>query len=96
MLGEATLGILKPLFAGPLPYRGGDLSVSFASAGGFGRMDGDVSVDLFDVMGRHVRRLASGRFPIGTHATTWDGRDAQGRAVASGVDFVRLTSAGLS
>jgi len=51
---------------------------------------GDVSLTVFDVKGRLVRTLASGRHDAGTHAATWDGRDDRGVAMGSGVYMVRL------
>jgi hypothetical protein len=44
-----------------------------------------VRIDLFDSRGRHVRTLADTRFGPGLHGVPWSGRDAAGRAVASGV-----------
>jgi subtilisin-like proprotein convertase family protein len=51
---------------------------------------GDVSLDVFDVGGRRVATLASGRFEAGTHRVVWEGRDHRGRAVSSGIYFYRL------
>lgn len=50
------------------------------------------TVDVFDVRGAHVRRLAEGMFPAGPSTVSWDARDASGRAVPAGVYFVALTS----
>lgn len=49
-----------------------------------------VDLSVFDVQGRHVRRLASGDRPAGRMVATWDGRDDRGRLVASGLYLVRL------
>jgi hypothetical protein len=50
-----------------------------------------VSVSLYDLAGRRVRTLTSGRrWDAGSHALTWEGRDDRGQAVASGVYFTRL------
>jgi hypothetical protein len=49
-----------------------------------------VSLTVHDVMGRRVTVLASGRHETGRHSVMWDGRDASGREVASGVYFARL------
>ncbi len=51
-----------------------------------------LSVDVFDVRGALVRRLAEGTFDAGTHVVTWDGTDAGGRPVASGMYVYRLTA----
>ncbi len=53
-----------------------------------------VSLDVYDLGGRLVRRLASGSVTAGAHEARWDGRDAAGRAVAGGVYFYRLASGG--
>lgn len=45
----------------------------------------DVALDIYDVSGRIVRRLASGSEPAGLRSVTWDGSDAQGQRVSSGV-----------
>jgi hypothetical protein len=45
------------------------------------------SLDVFDIGGRHLRRLAAGAFGAGQHQFDWDGKDDDGRALASGVCF---------
>ena len=47
-------------------------------------------VEVYDVMGRLVRKLFDGAATAGLHAVTWDGRDEQGRRAGSGLYFVRL------
>jgi hypothetical protein len=49
----------------------------------------DVTVDIHDARGARVQRVFSGSLEAGERALSWDGRDAQGRTVASGVYFVR-------
>ena len=44
-----------------------------------------VSLRVFDVSGRLVRTLAEGPYLAGRHTVSWDGRDASGKPVASGV-----------
>ena len=53
---------------------------------------GEVSLTLYNVLGRKVRTLVDGVHSQGTFTTTWDGRDDQGRRVSSGVYFCRLTT----
>jgi len=48
-----------------------------------------VRMVLFDVRGRLVRTLVEGERDAGAHRVVWDGTDEQGRAVSSGVYFVR-------
>lgn len=52
-----------------------------------------VDLRVFDVAGRPVARLLDGwTARPGTHEVVWDGRDAAGKAVASGMYFYRLES----
>lgn len=53
---------------------------------------GAIKLELFDIGGRKVRTLADCNFDTGEHELVWDGRNDQGRAVASGVYIYRLTS----
>ena len=45
---------------------------------------------IYDVTGRKVRTLTEATLPRGRHQAHWDGRDADGRQVASGIYFLRL------
>jgi len=94
LLGETSLRQLKPLAAWPLPYRGGSLTVTFATAGGLGTGGAKTEVSIFDVRGRLVKRLARGAYPQGYNVAMWDGRDDQGRKVGSGIYFLRAISLG--
>jgi hypothetical protein len=51
---------------------------------------GSASLAIYDATGARVRQLVTGRSESGSHRRTWDGRDEQGREVASGAYFVRL------
>jgi hypothetical protein len=51
-----------------------------------------VRLEIFDVTGRLVRRLVDGPLPPGPHEFAWDGRAADGRAVAHGLYFYRMTA----
>jgi len=55
---------------------------------------GPVELSVYDVAGRLVATLADGVLPAGPHRAAWDGTDAAGTAVGSGVYFVRLECAG--
>lgn len=78
-----------PIDVFPNPFGAGELTVVFATAGGLGGGAGQAVVSVYDVAGRLVRKLADDRFNAGVQTVTWDGRDANGRLVASGVYFVR-------
>lgn len=50
-------------------------------------------LDVFDLQGRRVRRLADRRLPAGATVIPWDGRDEGGRRVRGGLYFARLVTA---
>lgn len=50
----------------------------------------DVTLDVLDLRGRRVARLAAGRHEPGRHQVTWTARDDGGRPVASGVYVMQL------
>jgi len=73
--------------AWPNPF-GGEVHIEYvAPANG-----GQHTVAVYDAAGRLVSVLFSGRRDGGAHQLQWDGRDAGGRRVASGVYFVRVHS----
>jgi spore coat protein A, manganese oxidase len=49
-----------------------------------------VRLELFDVAGHRVRRLADATFAAGRHVVAWDGTDEAGRRVGPGLYFVTL------
>ncbi len=50
-----------------------------------------VTLTIFDAAGDHVRTLVDGvRHPASTYSVVWDGRNAEGERVASGVYVMRL------
>jgi len=51
-----------------------------------------VTVDIFDVAGRRIRRLIDAPHGMGSYSVRWDGADASGRGVSRGVYFVRLAT----
>lgn len=54
----------------------------------------EVRLDVYDVMGRLVRRMVSEKREAGAHTANWDLRDDAGRAVSAGLYFVRLEVGG--
>jgi hypothetical protein len=44
-----------------------------------------ISLDVYDVLGNHIKTLASGNFPAGSYSSDWNGRDGLGNPVASGI-----------
>lgn len=94
VLGETSLAPRRPLSAWPVPYRGGNLTISFATASGLGGAAAQAEVSVFDVSGRLVRTVAKGLYGATYQTTVWDGRDATGNKVPAGIYFVRAASAG--
>ena len=50
----------------------------------------NVDLTIYNILGQPLRQVWTGPLPAGEHQLTWDGRDAQGRPVATGVYVYRL------
>ena len=50
----------------------------------------EVELNVYNLAGQQVATLVQGVRPAGTYALNWDGRDAAGRALASGAYLYRL------
>jgi len=55
---------------------------------------GFAQLGVYDAQGRLLRVLLAAELPAGPQALTWNGTDALGRPVASGVYFIRLQAGG--
>ena len=55
---------------------------------------GHAELHVYDLSGRHVRRLAAERFESGEHRVEWNGLNDGGLAVPSGVYLIRLQGEG--
>jgi len=55
---------------------------------------GDISLDIYNLLGQHVRTLYDGRLTAGATTFVWDATDNVGQVVASGVYFYRLITGG--
>jgi hypothetical protein len=51
-------------------------------------------VRIYNILGQLIRVLLDRDLPSGWHQVTWDGTDGTGRAVATGLYFYRLETAG--
>lgn len=69
------------------PFRGTGV-VRFAI--GPDQAGANVRLTVHDATGRELRRLVDGALAEGIHRASWDGRDAGGRVVATGVYFLTL------
>ena len=74
----------------PNPFNAGT-NISYR-IGEYGR----VTLKIFNIRGQQVRSLVDGGQNAGWHQARWDGRDAAGREVASGLYFCRLEAGGIS
>jgi hypothetical protein len=75
------------LAAYPNPFRG-----SATIAWGVS-IAGNVSLKLYDASGREVRNLVSRGMNAGRYTVTWDGRADNGKRVAEGIYFCKLSTA---
>ena len=78
----AAVSRLEPPFPNPL-----NPGTTFAFTNDRAR---HLTLTVHDVRGRRVAELATGTFSAGRHLIEWNGRDAAGHSVASGVYLVRL------
>jgi len=79
--------------AHPNPFRGGRGPVAIAfELGGRTR----ARLRIFDAAGRLVGELADGSLAAGEHVVLWDGRNAAGAEVGSGIYFYRLDAGSFS
>ena len=53
---------------------------------------GHVALDIYNILGQKVRTLVDRIQPVGKHTACWDGTDAKGKALASGVYLYQLRS----
>ena len=83
-LPEGSIATLRQ--SHPNPTRGGT-TIEFVLA-----FAADVTLDVFDVAGRRVRRLLNGPIDAGECEATWDLTNESGEKVAPGVYFYRLVA----
>ena len=62
-------------------------SISFSLPKG-----GQVTLIIFDLLGREIRKLVSVEYSTGSHQVVWDGKDDFGHDTASGIYLYRLQS----
>ena len=80
----ATRTLLLAPFPNPAS-RGATIRWSLAAGG-------DVDVEIYNLAGQRVRRLASEQLPAGEHSRIWNGMDDAGQPVGAGLYFIRLRS----
>ncbi|MCK6561953.1 S8 family serine peptidase [bacterium] len=57
---------------------------------------GKVSLTVYSILGREVRKLVEAEQPAGVHRVRWEGTDSAGRKLDSGVYFYRLETKAFS
>ena len=57
--------------------------------------DADVSIGIYDVAGRQVTSLASGKMTAGTYQRQWSGETSSGRTASAGVYFAKMKANGV-
>jgi len=57
---------------------------------------GHVAIKIFNILGREIRTLANANYEAGYHRVHWDGKDKNGKPVASGVYFYQLQAGSFS
>lgn len=86
--GRGTPSSLLRFTASPNPFVSRvDLAIDMERAG-------PARLAVYDLRGRRAAVLHEGALPEGRNLFEWDGRDASGRSLATGVYFVRLESGG--
>ena len=91
-LGEETVrGVTRVLGAFPNPaFSSVQVPLVLAGPDAGGRTNHEVRAEVFDLAGRRVRVLFSGRMAAGRHTLTWDGRGDGGRDAGAGIFFARV------
>ena len=56
----------------------------------------EVNLSIYNMLGQKVRTLVNGTRPSGMHVLQWDGRDENGRNLATGIYLYTLTSGSTS
>ncbi|MBL7024351.1 MAG: T9SS type A sorting domain-containing protein, partial [Candidatus Marinimicrobia bacterium] len=54
--------------------------------------DTQVSIVIYDVLGREVVTLVKDQMPAGQHNVVWEGRDSLGKMMCTGIYFCRMES----
>ena len=87
---EATVWRYELLANYPNPFNAGTLIFYNLSE------TGSVTLKIYNILGREVKTLVNETQATGQHGVRWDGRDAHGRPVSSGIYFYRLATQGFT
>ena len=94
-LSEQPTAVQTPTMVRPAQYRLGDSYPNPFNPAMVIPLDlatdhKQVSLILYDVLGRRVRQLWDGSLRAGSHRFVWDSRDEEGKAVAAGVYIYKV------
>ena len=94
-LAEQRTAVMTPMAERPAQHRLGDSYPNPFNPAVVLPLDlatdaAEVSLTVYDVLGRRVRQLWQGPLRAGNHRFVWDGRDEVGKAVAAGVYVYRV------
>jgi hypothetical protein len=106
-LSSETLAVcMKPGFEPPKAYVGGDIPTKIELSPSFPNpfnasteikyslpFEHQVSITIFDILGRKIRTLIEENQQPGYKSVIWDGRNDHGEPVSSGIYLYRLTVA---
>jgi hypothetical protein len=84
-LGSTKFNTLQPVYPNPMD---GESWMSFVLD-----KETEVVLEITDLQGRQLVLLKSGKLEAGSHQIQWDGRNAAGNRLASGLYLVRLSAA---
>lgn len=84
-LGSTKFNTLQPVYPNPMD---GESWMRFVLDN-----ETEVVLEITDLQGRQLVLLKSGKLEPGSHQIPWDGRNAAGNRLASGLYLVRLTAA---
>jgi hypothetical protein len=51
---------------------------------------GNVSIKIFNVLGKEIKQLLQENLPFGEHNIQWDGKDDEGSTLPSGIYFIQM------
>jgi hypothetical protein len=54
-----------------------------------------VTISIYNILGQLVTTLKTGEYAAGSYSETWNGLDAKGQAVGSGVYFYKMSAVAL-
>ncbi len=52
----------------------------------------DISIEIFDNLGRKIQQINRDNAPAGKHIVEWDGTDTSGNQLAKGVYMLKITA----